>query len=166
MIGTVTFDARQHVDILGQLLTEYLDDDAHHLREAGIEENVPAIVQEDLATLHKFTPPLGQLILATNDGAVVGCGAIRIIIPGVAEIKRMYLRPELRGKGLGRLLIERLMDEARSLGCREARLDTGWFMTDAQRLYRAAGFTECEPYQESEIPADFDPRWKYMRRDL
>ena len=52
------------------------------------------------------------------------------------------------------------------MGCHEARLDSGWFMTDAHRLFRAAGCTECEPYLESEIPPDFDARWVSMRRGL
>ncbi|HYP60810.1 MAG TPA: hypothetical protein VEQ36_10335, partial [Thermomicrobiales bacterium] len=58
------------------------------------------------------------------------------------------------------------LDSARDMGCHEARLDSGWFMTDAHRLYRAAGFTECEPYPESEIPPNFDSRWVSMRRAL
>ena len=91
---------------------------------------------------------------------------MRLIGPGVAEIKRMYLQPNARGRGLGRMLLDGLLHEARALGCHEARLDSGWFMTDAHRLYEAAGFTECEPYQESEVPEDFDARWKYMRLGL
>ena len=77
-----------------------------------------------------------------------------MIRPGVAEIKRMYLKPDARGRNIGRMMIDGLLDAARDLGCYEARLDSGWFMTDAHRLYRAAGFTECEPYPESEISPD------------
>jgi GNAT superfamily N-acetyltransferase len=119
-----------------------------------------------LAGVGQFRPPDGRLLLAVDGGEAVGCGAVRVIAPGVAEVKRMYLRPAARGRGIGRALLQELLATARSLGCREARLDTGWFMTDAHRLYRAAGFTECAPYDGSEVPADFDPRWKYMRLEL
>jgi GNAT superfamily N-acetyltransferase len=78
----------------------------------------------------------------------------------------MYLHPEARGKGIGRGLLAELLATARRMGCGEARLDTGWFMGDAHRLYRAAGFVECEPYPGSEVPPDFDARWKYMKLDL
>ncbi|MDQ2683536.1 MAG: GNAT family N-acetyltransferase, partial [Chloroflexota bacterium] len=84
----------------------------------------------------------------------------------VAEIKRMYLRPEGRGKGIGRALLTELLATARRMGCREARLDTGWFMSDAHRLYQAAGFVACDPYQGSEVPPDFNVRWTYMNLDL
>jgi hypothetical protein len=71
------------------------------------------------------------------------------------------LRRKARGQGTGRSLLQELLATARRFGCREARLNTGWFMTDAHRLYCAAGFEECAPDAESEVPAYFDPRWKY-----
>jgi GNAT superfamily N-acetyltransferase len=166
MAHLIDFDPDQHMDTLRQLWTAYLEEAAIPLRETGFEEDVPAVVAELLAHADQFSPPGGRLLLAVDGGDVLGCGALRVIAPGVAEIKRMYLRPEARGQGLGRMMIECLLAEARTLGCHEARLDTGWFMTDAHRLYRAAGFTECAPYGESEVPADFDPRWTYMRLAL
>ena len=166
MAQLVDYDPNQHLDDLRRLLTAYLEEGSISLKEAGLEEDVPAVVADDLAHPERFRPPAGRMLLVVDDGAVLGCGALRTIGPGVAEIKRMYLSPETRGRGFGRMLLDALVAEARGQGCHEVRLDTGWFMTDAQRLYRAAGFTECEPYAESEIPADFDARWKYMRRDL
>jgi GNAT superfamily N-acetyltransferase len=132
----------------------------------GFEEDVPVVVAADLAAVGQFQPLHGRLLLAVDGDETLGCGAVRVIGPGVAEIKRMYLRPEARGRGIGRLLLQELLATARGFGCHEARLDTGWFMTDAHRLYRAAGFEDCAPYVGSEVPADFDPRWKYMRLDL
>jgi GNAT superfamily N-acetyltransferase len=168
MAELTEYDPAQHAAALERLLTAYLEEGLVSLRAAGLDEvdEVPTIVADDLARPDRFRPPHGARLLVDDAGAFVGCGALRVIAPGVAEIKRMYLDPSTRGRGLGRLLIEGLLAEARRLGCHEARLDTGWFMTDAQRLYRAAGFVECAPYAESEIPADFDARWVYMRRDL
>lgn len=161
----IDYDAA-HEAALRALWTAYLEEGAVPLREAGYEEDVPAVVEADLAGAGQFHPPAGRLLLAVDEGEAVGCGAVRVIAPGVAEIKRMYLRPEARGRGIGRALLQELLATARRFGCREARLDTGWFMTDAHRLYRAAGFAECAPYAGSEVPADFDPRWQYMRLDL
>jgi GNAT superfamily N-acetyltransferase len=158
--------AAAHMETVRALWTDYLEEGAVPLREADFEADVPAAVAADLASIGQFQRPAGRLLLAVDDGVPVGCGAMRVLEPGVAEIKRMYLRPEIRGQGIARALLQELLATARRFGCREARLDTGWFMTDAHRLYRAAGFEECEPYPESQVPADFDPRWKYMRLDL
>jgi GNAT superfamily N-acetyltransferase len=163
MATFVDYDAG-HEAALRALWTAYLEEGVIPLREAGYEEDVPAVVAADLADVAQFRPPDGRLLLAVDEGEPVGCGAVRVIAPGVAEIKRMYLRPEARGRGIGRALLQELLDTARHYGCREARLDTGWFMTD--RLYRSAGFEACAPDDGSEVPADFDPRWKYMRLDL
>jgi GNAT superfamily N-acetyltransferase len=166
MTELIDFDGDRHHDELRRLLTAYLEEAVPALMEVGIKEDIPGIVSDDLAHPEKFSPPNGRRLLGVDDGAVLGCGAMRVIGPGVAEIKRMYLQPEARGRGLGRMMIDGLLDSARDMGCHEARLDSGWFMTDAHRLYRAAGFTACDPYPESEIPPDFDARWVYMRRDL
>jgi GNAT superfamily N-acetyltransferase len=166
MAELVSYAQDQHRDDLRRLLTAYREEGVSALRAAGVEEGVALTVDSDLARLDRFQPPHGQLLLVIDDGVAVGTGSLRVIRPGVAEIKRMYLDSSMRGRGLGRQLLDGLLAEARRLGCQEARLDTGWFMTDAQRLYRAAGFTECEPYCESEVSADFDPRWVYMRRNL
>jgi GNAT superfamily N-acetyltransferase len=162
----IAYDPNQHRDELERLLTAYLSESAVVLQEIGFEADVAAYVADDLGHPERFRPPHGYRVLVTLDGVVVGCGGIRLIGPGIAEIKRMYLQPDARGHGLGRILLDGLLAEARRLGCHEARLDSPWFATDAHRLYRAAGFSDCAPYPESEVPADFDPRWVYMRRNL
>jgi GNAT superfamily N-acetyltransferase len=165
-VALIDYDGDVHNETLRTLWTEYLEEAAVPLKEIGYEEDVPAIVAEDLATTGQFRPPEGRLILAIDGDEAFGAGAMRVIGPGVAEIKRMYFRPAARGRGIGRALLHELLATARGFGCHEVRLDTGWFMTDAHRLYRAAGFEECEPYAGSEVPADFDPRWIYMRLAL
>lgn len=166
MVVLVDYDADAHEEALRALWSAFLEEGAEPLRKVGIEHDVPVAVAADLANVGQFRPPAGRLLIAVDEGAAVGCGAARLIAPGVAEIKRMYLRPEARGRGIGRALLQELLTTARCFGCHEARLDTGWFMTDAHRLYRAAGFEECAPYAESQVPADFDPRWTFMRLDL
>lgn len=166
MVALVDYDPDAHEAALRALWTAFLEEGAVHLGEKGMLADVPAFVAADLGGVGQFQPPDGRLLLAIDHGETVGCGAVRVVAPSAAEIKRMYLRPEARGRGIGRELLQELLSTARHLGCREARLDTGWFMTDAHRLYHAAGFEECAPYAERQVPADFDPRWKYMRLDL
>ena len=166
MATLIDYVPDRHKDDLRTLLTAYLEEGAISLAEVGLEEDVPAVVASDLAHPEQFNPPQGRMLLAVEGHVVQGCGALRTIAPGVAEIKRMYLRPEVRGRGLGRQMLDGLIATARDGGCHEVRLDTGWFMTDAQRMYRAAGFVACDPYEEAEVQPDFDPRWQYMRLDL
>ena len=96
--------------------------------------------------LNQFAPPAGRLLLVIEDAAVLGCGGLRpMIAPGVAEIKRMYLRPEARGCGLGRQLLEALLAASRQEGYQQVRLDTDGLMPAAVQLYRTAGFVPCDP---------------------
>lgn len=93
-----------------------------------------------------YGPPTGALLLASRDHEWVGCGALRRFSEGVCEMKRLYIRPQVRGANLGRLLSERLLTQARALGYRRMVLDTLQDMICAQTLYRSLGFRETEPY--------------------
>jgi GNAT superfamily N-acetyltransferase len=134
--------------------------------ELGIAVDVDAIVDESMAGLEAFSPPLGRLLLVRHGSDVVGCGCSRTIGDGVAEIKRMYVRPEHRGHGLGRGLLLALLREARDAGYRHLRLDTARFMTEARALYAAHGFAPIDPYPESEIPEAWRRHWVFMELRL
>lgn len=100
-----------------------------------------------------YAPPDGRLLLASDDGVLAGCGALHKLEPGICEMKRLYLRPVARGKGLGRGLAERLISDAREIGYQRMRLDTiGSSMKDAVALYRRLGFKEIPPYRPNPIP--------------
>jgi len=89
------------------------------------------------------------LLVADPAGDVVGTAAVRLLEPGLGEIKRMWLRPSLQGRGLGRRLMDACLDAARGLGCRSLRLDTQARLEAAVRLYRAYGFREIPRYNDN-----------------
>jgi ribosomal protein S18 acetylase RimI-like enzyme len=103
---------------------------------------------QELATLPgKYAPPSGRLLLAHVDGALAGCGALRALEDGVCEMKRLYIKPEFRGRGIGRKIAERLIEEARAIGYALMRLDTEpQRMPEANRLYRELGFYKIPAY--------------------
>lgn len=103
--------------------------------------------EEELAGLPgKYSAPNGELYVLYLNGSPVGCGALRPIGPGVAEIKRMYLRPAARGSGEGRRLLQTLIDDARRRGYSLLKLDTLARLSPAVALYRSEGFRETAPY--------------------
>jgi putative acetyltransferase len=102
-----------------------------------------------------YGPPRGKLLLARSRSKdhSAGCIALRELAPNICEMKRLYVRPGDRGSGLGRMLVERLITEARALRYERMRLDTiEAAMKDAVALYRRMGFQEIAPY--SSVPID------------
>jgi ribosomal protein S18 acetylase RimI-like enzyme len=97
--------------------------------------------------------PSGRLVLGRIDGRPAGCVALRMLDPRICELKRLYVRPEFRGYGLGRQLTDYVLDEARRAGYSTVRLDTlSGEMDRAIELYRSMGFKEIAPYYSNPIP--------------
>ena len=119
--------------------------------------------EKELAELPgKYSPPDGRLLLALDNEKVAGCAALRKIGDGICEIKRLFLRPDFRGRGLGRKLAEAIISEAKQIGYERMRLDTlPPKMNDAIALYRSLGFEEIEPYYDNPVPGA-----KFMELDL
>ena len=94
-----------------------------------------------------YAPPSGALLVAFEDGEVSGCVALRRIDASTCEMKRLYVHPAYRQRGIGRMLAERVIRIARELGYRSMKLDTVPGMTEANALYRSLGFVDTEPYR-------------------
>jgi putative acetyltransferase len=109
--------------------------------------------EQELAGLPgRYDPPDGRLLLAEYDGQLAGCVALHKWESGICEMKRLYLRPSFRGKGLGRVIAEKIIAEARSIGYLRMRLDTiEPLMKDAVEMYRKLGFREIAPYRPNPI---------------
>ncbi len=104
--------------------------------------------EKELAELPgDYATPGGRLLLAVEDNQVAGCVALRKIGQGIGEMKRLYVRPAFRGKGLGRTLTETVIKAAREIGYQRLRLDTlPGKMDQAIAMYRSLGFTNIERY--------------------
>lgn len=95
-----------------------------------------------------YAPPGGRLLLAEFEGEPAGCVALHKLAPDICEMKRLYLRPKFRGKGLGGILVQAIFAEARQIGYRRMRLDTVEpVMKNAVAMYRKLGFREIAPYR-------------------
>ena len=133
MRAFVAWHRQRHTDDL-QLIDDYFDANAF---------------EEELASLPgKYSPPLGRLLLARHDIEPAGCVALRQLDDQVCEMKRMFVPSHLRGVGVGRVLANAVIDEARTIGYSVMRLDTSIRQVEAQRLYEGFGFVRTEPYYE------------------
>ncbi|KAA2285967.1 bifunctional helix-turn-helix transcriptional regulator/GNAT family N-acetyltransferase [Arenimonas fontis] len=112
--------------------------------ETGFDPSRGAVTTSD-----DMRPPRGLLLLARLDGRAVGCGVVRKLSHGIAEIKRMWVAPELRGLGIAQHLLDRLEAEARAMGCRRLRLDTNGRLTEAMALYLRNGYREIPRYNDN-----------------
>jgi GNAT superfamily N-acetyltransferase len=167
MIEIRNADLERDLPVVRDLWLEYLKwgNDEMEARH-GFRLPVHEAVERDVANIGKFEPPDGCILLAFDEGAALGIACMQRIGPAVAEVKRMYVRPSSRRGGLGRALLERIIDAAASAGYRSIRLDSPDFMGAAHALYRSSGFEGTGPYAESEIPDEYKKHWVFMEKVL
>nr|MDT0663524.1 GNAT family N-acetyltransferase [Micromonospora sp. DSM 115978] len=134
-------------DVAVAVLSRYYDDLDRRFPEGfDVEQTVAAPVAE-------LVPPHGCFLVLFVGGEPVGCGAVRVLDGTTAEIKRMYLDPTVRERGLGRRLLGALEHTAIELGRHTVRLDTSAHLTEAIALYRSSGYRDIPAYNSNQYAA-------------
>jgi GNAT superfamily N-acetyltransferase len=158
-------ETKQDLQHARELVSEYLHWAALRLgEEYGIHFDVEDVVEETMTEM--FQQPGSHVVLAYEGPEPTGMGCLRVIGDEMGEIKRMYTRPAFRRRGIGREVLECLLQEARLMGYTRIRLDTPRFMKPAQSLYRSHGFREIAEYPESEIAPENRMHWLFFEKDL
>lgn len=153
--------AYDHPEEVRELFTEYtnmlIEGDsafAGYLRIQNYDDEIQHIE-------HKYGMPYGRLYLACCDGELAGCIALRKLDDENCEMKRLYVRPEFRGRQISRLLIDRIIEDAKGIGYRAMLLDTLPFLKSAIRIYNEYGFYEIPCYNNSPMDTTI-----FMKLDL
>ncbi len=164
----ITADKEKHLALIGELFFEYLQwANTKLIAEFGKGvDDVEGYVKSDIQSIDKFMPPMGRLLLGYIDDYPAGMAALKELSPGIGEIKRMYVRPEYRRQGLGRALLQQLLEEAAQIGYPCLRLESPPFFTEAHQLYRTTGFRDIRPYAGTEIPEEYHWNWLFMEKEL
>lgn len=104
---------------------------------------------DDAPAADELAPPAGCMIIARLFGEPIGCGGLRTLAPGIGELKRMWISPEVRGLGVGRRLLAELEQAAIARKLHTARLDTNGSLAEALHLYRTSGYREIPAYNRN-----------------
>lgn len=135
----------EEIPLVRELFQEYADGLGFDLSHQGFAEELAGLPG-------RYVCPAGGIWLALEDGVAAGCVALRPLDAARCEIKRLYMRPGFRGRGVGRTLAESVLRAATDSGYSQICLDTMPSMEGAIALYRALGFVEIEPYWKNPMP--------------
>jgi ribosomal protein S18 acetylase RimI-like enzyme len=165
---TIVDTANPPVESVEALLWEYMNwGNKQFYQRYGHSFDIAALIENDLQTLDIYSAEQGgRLLLAKIDDKVTGLVGLHKINDDIGEVKRLYVRPEGRGHGIARLMLENLQATAEDMGYSKLRLETTPFMHEAQALYRSLGFREIEPYPETTLPEEIWPVTIFMELDI
>lgn len=135
-----------------------------------VEDEGQVAIAEFWSEIDKVMPPQGSLYVARDaEGGLVGTGSLKRLRQDQGELKRLYVRPEARGKGLGRALVLRRIEDAKAMGLREILVDTLTPNVEMRGLYASLGFEETAPFEESstrQMAPQFLPFMVFFRLQL
>lgn len=137
MVEIIKVENEDDIEAIKELFLEYFEWLDNDICFPNFEDEVMDLPGE-------YVPPKGQLLLALDEDYPIGCIALKKHSDEVCEMKRLYVRDDFKGKGIGKTLIVRLIEEARVLGYKKIMLDTLPFMQQAIHLYYAFGFKKVE----------------------
>ena len=132
-----------------RLFSEYIDDILKKGPEVKNCLQSQHYDEEAEQLQEKYGEPYGRLYLASYSLAPAGCVALRKLDDAYCEMKRLYVRPMYRGLHIGKMLMEKVIEDAKQIGYRHIRLDTFPFMIEAMQMYKRYGFYEIEPYNDN-----------------
>ncbi len=144
MFKIIEAQSQEEINIAKKLFQEYASSIDFNLCFQNFDEEL-----KEIQTM--YSPPYGCLLLAYLDNKPIGCVAFRKLEDDKCEMKRMYVKPQYRNKGVGRTLAEKIIEKAKSAGYKKMRLDTASTMKEALSLYRSLGFKEIQPYIHNPI---------------
>ncbi len=127
---------------------------------------VQSIIDNDMRKFERYLPPRGHMLLVEVDANIAGVGGLRSLGEDAWEVKRIYVRPDYRGLGIGKTLMETLISIAKQNDVSALRLDSAKFLTSAHKLFYALGFQNIERYAGAESPIQFTEYFLYMELRL
>ncbi len=139
MLQIIKAETANHYEQTRRLFARYADSLGFDIEFQGFSDELAALPGA-------YAPPSGCILLAVISELFIGCVALRRIDKSICEMKRLFVAPEHRGKGIGRALANFVIDEAQKLGYRRMRLDTVTSMQAANALYTSLGFEPIEAY--------------------
>lgn len=160
-----------HQAEIRKLLSEYVvwlfDNINHQWDMAFTAKEIDNYIEEDMQSFARLLPPNGRFYLAQLNGEFVGMGGIKQLNPTTGEIKRMYVQTDCRRHGVGKIILDQLLDDARSLGYDTVYLDSPKFCEAAQTLYQSKGFRYIDGvFPGNENDREYDFMLNFMQLDL
>jgi GNAT superfamily N-acetyltransferase len=170
MIQIIPADTEAHIQSAITLSQEYVT-----WMTTAIREHYPELDLAEFTSEHDYgdlrqkfpgehVPPFGRLYVALNDGQAGGMIALGKLSDSVCEMRTLFVRPEMRGLGMGKQLVEIILQDARTIGYTHMRLDTLGFMDSALRMYRSLGFRPISPYRD--VSASLRQHIRFLELDL
>ena len=160
--------SESHLEGIRSILTEYMTFLANEMIKPPWKYNIEVEngVNFSMKNLDKFAKPDGRLFLVKVEDQIAGTISMRKIREDSGEIKRMFVRPNFRGRKLGNLMIEEVIEIAKENGYLKLYLDTAQYMSSTVTLYKKFGFEETEPYPECIVPKEFWEKLIFMKKEF